>query len=152
MPIQPRLAARFPLALTAPALLLAPVGCSPGGPGHDNSRHLPAVGALGPYSGSVAVDDLVYVSGKIGERGGAFEREAATAIDAVEAELARHGLTLADAVSVTVYLTDMARYAEFNGVYAARFPEPYPARAVVGVAALPGEARVEISVTASGDD
>ena len=103
---------------------------------------------LGPYSGAVLSGDFCFVSGKIGERGGNFEHEASTAIDAVEGELARAGLSLADVVQVTVYVTDIANFHEFNEVYASRFDEPYPARAVVGVSDLPGQARVEIQAVA----
>ena len=71
-----------------------------------------------------------------------------TALDAVESELARAGATLADLVSVTVYLTDMQNYARFNEIYASRIPPPYPARTVVAVSALPAGALVEIQVVA----
>ena len=118
-------------------------GCS-----SSETTHQPAVGALGPYSGAVLSGDFVFVSGKIGERGGEFDHEVQTAIDAVEEELRRAGLALADLVSVTVYVTDMASYGQFNEIYAARVPEPYPARAVVAVSALPGGARVEIQAIA----
>lgn len=111
-------------------------------------RHVPAEGALGPYSAAVVAGDLCFVSGKIGERGGTFAHEVETTIDAVEAELVREGLGLGDVVAATVYLTDMGRYGEFNEIYGERFPAPYPARACVAVAALPGAARVEIMVTA----
>jgi 2-iminobutanoate/2-iminopropanoate deaminase len=110
--------------------------------------HREAEGALGPYSGSVDTGALVFVSGKIGERGGSFRREVETAIAAVEAELERSGLDLSDVVQSTVYLTDMALYGVFNEVYAASFPAPYPARACVAVAALPARARVEVMVVA----
>ncbi|MHC4427252.1 MAG: RidA family protein [Planctomycetota bacterium] len=103
---------------------------------------------LWPYSGSVLSGDFCFVSGKIGDRGGSFEAEATSALDAVEQELGRAGLTLRQLVQVTVYLTDIDNYEAFNEVYAARVPEPYPARAVVQVAALPGDARVEIQATA----
>ncbi len=112
------------------------------------TRHLEAEGALGPYSGSVVAGDFVFASGKIGARGGSFAREFETALDAVEAELARSGLGLGDAIDVTVYLTDMALYPELNDIYARRFPAPYPARTTVGVRSLPGYARVEIDVVA----
>ncbi|MCP3914541.1 MAG: hypothetical protein GY711_03165 [bacterium] len=112
------------------------------------TRHVAAEGALGPYSAAVVSGDFCFVSGKIGERGQSFAHEVETTIDAVEAELAREGLTLADVVASTVYLTDMGRYGELNEIYGGRFPAPYPARACVAVAALPGEARVEIMVTA----
>ena len=112
-------------------------------------RHLPAQGALGPYSASVEAHGLLFVSGKIGARGGAFAAEADSAIDAVEAELARAGLALRDVVSATVYLTDIALYAELNQAWQRRFAEPFPARACVAVAALPGGARVEVAVVAA---
>ncbi|MDH3592648.1 MAG: Rid family hydrolase [Planctomycetota bacterium] len=112
------------------------------------TTHRKAQGALGPYSGSVAAHGFVFCSGKIGTRGGSFETEFETALDAVEAELARAGLDLSHAVNVTVFVTDLALYEELNRIYARRFPAPYPARTTVGVDALPGGARVEISVIA----
>jgi len=136
-----------------PLLALATSSCAVfiGSDGWDGRRklvHAEAEGALGPYSGHVRAGDLVFVSGKIGEGGGTFEHEAATAIDRVAAELARARLSLDDVVSATVYLTDMELYGAFNAIYAARFPAPYPARACVEVGELPGGARVEIVVTA----
>lgn len=104
--------------------------------------------ALGPYSGSVGAGGFVFCSGKIGTRGRSFELEFETALDAVEAELAKSGLDLGDVVNVTLYVTDMERYEELNRIYARRFPEPYPARTTVAVASLPGGARVEIHAIA----
>jgi len=108
----------------------------------------PAVGALGPYSGSVTSGGLVFVSGKIGTPGGSFTQEVQTALDAVERELARSGAALSDVISVTVYLTNLDLYGEFNDVYAQRFDRPYPARACAEVSRLPGGARVELQVIA----
>ncbi|MBK7644170.1 MAG: hypothetical protein IPJ19_14175 [Planctomycetes bacterium] len=113
------------------------------------SKHLIAENALGPYSASVEAHGLVFVAGKGGSSAGSFAEEAEGAIRAVEKELARSGLGLADVVDVTVYLTDMARYAEFNQVYARVFPAPYPARACVAVSALPANLHVEIKATAA---
>ncbi len=124
------------------ALLLA--ACAPVAPSHQIDAR-----RLGPYSGSVATGDLLFLSGKIGsERSGSFEAEVRSALDAVEAELGLAGCSLADLLSVTVYLTDMQLYAEFNVLYAARVPEPWPARTCVAVTALPGGARVEIQTVA----
>ena len=103
---------------------------------------------LGPYSGSVLSGNFCFVSGKIGDTSGSFEAEVSGALDALEQELSRAGLTLYQLVQVTVYLTNIDNYEVFNEVYAARVPEPYPARAVVQVDALPGDARVEIQATA----
>jgi len=111
--------------------------------------HLPAANALGPYSASVESHGLVFVSGKGGPSDGSFAEEAEGAVRALESELARSKLTLADVVSVNVFLTDMGQYAEFNQVYARLFPQPYPARACVAVAALPAKFRVEIQAVAA---
>jgi 2-iminobutanoate/2-iminopropanoate deaminase len=133
------------LSLAALALLpLLPAGCA-----SPRSDHLPAEGALGPYSAAVSAGDLVFLSGKIGKRGVAFPEEVGTAIDAVEKDLAALGISLADVVSVSVFVTDMELYPQLNAVYAERFPKPYPARTTVGVAALPGTARVEIQAVAA---
>ena len=128
-------------------LSISTVGCKNNSASH-SLVHRSAVGALGPYSGSVTSDNLIFASGKIGKRGGSFAVEANTAIDAVEQELARSEVTLAAVVSVTVFLTDLELYDEFNSIYAKRFSHPYPARALVEVSRLPGDARVEIQVIA----
>lgn len=112
------------------------------------NEFLVAPAALGPYSGAVRAGEFVFVSGKIGERGQGFEHEVRTTLDAVEAELASAGLALRDVVAATVYLTDLGRYAELNALYAERFSAPYPARVCVEVSKLPGDAQVEIQVTA----
>ena len=111
-------------------------------------QHHADEGARGPYAGSVSAGGFVFCSGKIGTRGRSFELEFETALDAVETELQKSGLDLGDVVNVTVYLTDMERFEELNRIYARRFPEPYPARTTVGVASLPGGARVEIHAIA----
>jgi|SoiMethySBSTD1v2_1073268.scaffolds.fasta_scaffold249582_2 2-iminobutanoate/2-iminopropanoate deaminase len=129
---------------TAFAALLLLASCASNAP-----AHLAAENALGPYSASVEARGLVFVSGKGGKSGGSFAEEAEGAIRAVEKELSRSQLSLADVLSVTVFLTDMAQYAEFNQVYARVFPAPYPARACVAVSALPANLRVEIQAVAS---
>ncbi|MBL8862883.1 MAG: hypothetical protein JNK02_12870 [Planctomycetes bacterium] len=108
------------------------------------SVHHEARGALGPYSALVEAGELVFVAGRIGATEADFETEVETTLGAVEVELARAGLTLADVVQATCYLSDIGLYERFNAVYAARVPRPWPARAVVGVSGLPAGARVEI--------
>lgn len=134
------------------ALVTGFLGCAspddPPGAGGPDLLHCPAPGALGPYSGSVATGGLLFVSGQIGERGGSFEHEVVTALDALDARLRDGGADLGALVSVTVYLTDMGDYAAFNALYAARVPAPHPARTCVAVSALPGGARVELSAVA----
>ncbi len=135
--------------LPSVSILALAIGCAAprSSPGRKNV-HLPAEGALGPYSGSVLSGGLCFVSGKIGTRGDTLAVEVRTAIDAVEKELGRSGLGLADVVSATVYLTDMADYGELNALYAERFTAPHPARACIAVKELPAGARVEIQVIA----
>lgn len=131
-------------AALAILFLLTLTGC----PNPRMLRHQTDKGALGPYSGAVITSDFIFASGKIGQRDGDFDGEVQSALDAVESELGRAGASVRDLVSVTVYLTDMDNYARFNEIYAQRIGEPYPARAVVGVEALPGNAQVEIQVVA----
>lgn len=133
-----RNAALLALAFSLPAACAAP-----------RREHLPAPGALGPYSAAVTAGDLVFVSGKTGKTGGTWTADVEAALDSIEKDLARLDLSLADAVSVTVYLTDISAFAEMNAAYARRFPQPYPARTTVAVQALPGGARVEIQVVAA---
>lgn len=126
-------------------LLLPLVAC------HAPAEHLPAPGAMGPYSSGVAAGDLLWLSGKIGApetRGGPFEKEVQSALDAVQADLMRVGLSWTDVVSVSINLSDINLYGTLNDVYAKRVTAPYPARTCAAVAALPGGARVEITVVA----
>ncbi len=121
------------------------VGCAPQS---QPRAFLTASRGLGPYSGAVVAGNFCFVSGKIGNPQTSFEQQVRDALAAVEADLAAAELTLADVVSVTVYLTDLDNYAAFNGIYAEILHEPYPARACVEVSALPASAQVEISVIA----
>lgn len=139
----PSLRMRAAVAITAMSSVFAACRSADAAP-----RFVPAERALGPYSGSVAAAGFVFASGKVGADRASFATEVTAAIDAVQRELAGHELSLRDVVSVTVHLTDMADYAAFNALYAERFVAPHPARTCVAVAALPGGARVEITVIA----
>lgn len=112
------------------------------------TRHHPARGALGPYSAAVEAGGLVFLAGKVAPREGPFAAEAEACFDALDEELAHLGLSGAELVSVTVYLTDMADFTALNELYARRIPAPHPARATVAVAALPARARVELVAVA----
>jgi len=112
--------------------------------------------AIGPYAQAVAAGDLVFCSGQVGldpASGrlvpGGVAAEAARALENLAAVLSAAGLGLGDVVKTTVYLVDLADFAAVNEVYARHFPAPYPARATVGVAALPAGARVEIEAVAT---
>jgi len=107
--------------------------------------------AIGPYSQAVRAGDTVYLSGQIpldpksGELvKGDIAQEARRAFDNLSAVAATAGDGLQQVVRVTIYLTDLGDFAKVNEVMAEYFKEPYPARATVGVAALPRGARVEI--------
>ena len=113
-----------------------------------------APAAIGPYSQAVAAHGLVFCSGQIGlePASGALvegiEAQAEQAIANLTAVLAAAGARLADVIKTTIFLADMADFAPVNAVYARHFPEPYPARSTVAVAALPRGARVEIEASA----
>ena len=67
----------------------------------------------------------------------------------IKGVLAANGMTFADVVKTTVFLTTMDDFAGMNGIYARHFSQPYPARSTVAVLALPRGAKVEIEVTAA---
>jgi reactive intermediate/imine deaminase len=107
--------------------------------------------AIGTYSQAVRAGDTVYVSGQIpldpatGQLvSGDIEAEIRRVFENLKAIAEAAGGTLANAVKVTVFLTDLAHFSKVNEVMAAYIKEPYPARAAVGVAQLPRGARVEI--------
>jgi len=106
--------------------------------------------AIGTYSQAIEVNGTVYLSGQIAldPEGTELVADVRGQIHQVFRNLAAvaqaAGGSLADAVRLTVYLTDMADFAAVNEVMAEYIQEPYPARAAVGVAALPRGARVEV--------
>jgi 2-iminobutanoate/2-iminopropanoate deaminase len=110
-----------------------------------------APAALGPYSHAVTAAGLLFCSGQVpldaetGEIVGATPAEQAVrCLENLQAVCAAAGATLADAVKLTVYMTDLGAFAEVNDAYAQFFPSDPPARAAVGVVALPKGAQVEI--------
>lgn len=110
-----------------------------------------APAAIGPYSQAVRVGDLVFLSGQIALDPetmelvpGDVEAQARQVFDNLAAVAEAGGGTLADLVKLTVYLTDLENFQTVNRVMAERFTEPYPARAALGVAALPRGAAVEV--------
>ena len=110
-----------------------------------------APAAIGAYSQAVRVGDTVYLSGQIALHPATMEIVADDAEAQVRqvfenlAAVARaSGGGFADVVKITVYLTDLAHFGTVNDVMAEYFAEPYPARAAVGIAALPRGALVEM--------
>ena len=109
-----------------------------------------APAAIGPYSQAVKADSLVFLSGQIPldpQRMVLVEgmetqiRQVFTNLSAV-AEAAGGGLNTV--VKLTVYLTDLEHFALVNQIMEEYFQPPYPARAAIGVAALPKGAAVEM--------
>jgi reactive intermediate/imine deaminase len=110
-----------------------------------------APGAIGTYSQAVRAGDTVYISGQIPLDPGTMEPDMATFEDAarrvfrnLEAVAEAAGGSLDDAVKINISMTDLSNFAIVNSVMAEFMKEPYPARAAVGVAALPKGVPVEI--------
>jgi 2-iminobutanoate/2-iminopropanoate deaminase len=110
-----------------------------------------APAAIGPYSHAVAAAGLLFCSGQIpldpvsGELVGKTPAaQARRCLENLEAVCAAAGTTLQRAVRLTIYMTDLAAFAEVNEVYASFFVDDPPARVTVGVAQLPKGAQVEI--------
>lgn len=114
-----------------------------------------APGALGPYSQAIVTDGWIFASGQIPidpGTGSLVAGDIAEQTDRVLANLAAvlaaAGGSLRTVVKTTVYLSDMARFADMNAVYARHFGDHRPARATVAVAGLPKGVDVEIEVIA----
>lgn len=114
-----------------------------------------APAAIGPYSQAIEANGIVFVSGQLpidpatGEfaQGGVKEltRQSLTNMQNILAEV---GLTMENVAKTTVFLADMADFADMNSVYAEFFPGTCPARSAVAVKTLPKNALVEIECIA----
>ncbi|HEY7829351.1 MAG TPA: Rid family detoxifying hydrolase [Solirubrobacteraceae bacterium] len=110
-----------------------------------------APAAIGPYCHAVRAGDLLFCSGQI-----PLDPDSGELVGATPAEQTRRcmenllavcdaaGTTLARAVRLTIYMTDLQAFAEVNEVYGSFFAADPPARVTVGVAQLPKGAQVEI--------
>ena len=114
-----------------------------------HTSHAPQ--AIGPYSQAVRAGDTVYLSGQIPLDpatmqlvSGDIEAEIRQVFENLKAVAEASGGSLANAVKVNVFLTDLAHFAKVNEIMATYCTQPFPARAAVGVAQLPRGARVEI--------
>lgn len=115
-----------------------------------------APAALGPYSHAVAAGDLLFTSGQLGMdpatgklAGENIEAQTEQALNNLECVLTANGMTFANVVKATIFLTDLTDFATVNGIYATRFPAEPPARSCVQVAALPAGAKIEMEVIAT---
>jgi len=110
-----------------------------------------APAAIGTYSQAIASGSLVFLSGQIPLVPATMELVAGDVraqtrqvFDNLAAVAAAAGGSLNDLVKLTVYLVDLGDFATVNEVMSERFSEPFPARAAIGVSALPRGARVEV--------
>lgn len=109
---------------------------------------------IGPYSPVIQFGDLVFISGQIGFDSalnkipeGIVAQTKAAMIN-VKALLNAASCSIQDILQTTVYLAEIADFAEFNAAYESFFQEPYPSRATVAVKALPRGSLIEISAIA----
>jgi reactive intermediate/imine deaminase len=114
-----------------------------------HTEHAPQ--AIGTYSQAVKVDNTVYISGQIPLDpasmevvSGGIEAEITRVFDNLKAVAAASGGSLADVVKLNIFLTDLGNFPTVNEIMARYFAEPYPARAAIGVAALPKGVGVEM--------
>lgn len=110
-----------------------------------------APAAIGPYSQAIRTGNTVYLSGQIPLdpatmelAGGGVRGQIRQVLENLTAVAQAAGGTLADVVRLTVYLTDLTDFPTVNEIMIEYFTEPYPARAAIGVAALPKGATVEM--------
>lgn len=110
-----------------------------------------APAAIGPYSQAVKTGLVVFLSGQIGLDpvtkelvGGDFGAQVRQAFRNLDAVARASGGSLADAVKLTLFLTDLSKFAQANEIMAELVPAPFPARSTVGVASLPRGAQFEV--------
>ena len=110
-----------------------------------------APAAIGTYSQAVRVGNTIWVSGQIPLDPatkelvkGDMEAQVRQVFENLKAIVAAAGASFDDVVKATVFLIDLSHFGLVNKVMAEYFREPYPARAAVGVAALPRGAQIEV--------
>jgi len=111
--------------------------------------------AIGPYNHAVRVGDLLFSAGQIPISPadgnlvtGDIKVQTDRVLQNIKAILDDQGITFANVVKSTVFLTDLANFAGMNEVYAKYFTDNFPARSTIQVAGLPKGASVEIEVVA----
>jgi 2-iminobutanoate/2-iminopropanoate deaminase len=114
-----------------------------------------AAAPVGPYNHAVRVGDLLFCSGQIpldpatgNLLGGDIRAQTERVLENVKAILTDQGMTFANVVKATVFMTNLADFAAMNEVYARYFTADFPARSTAQVTALPRGANVEIEVIA----
>lgn len=112
-----------------------------------------APAAVGPYSQAIIASGgkTVFLSGQIGLEPATgelvsenFEGQVRQAFANLEAVVKEAGASLTDIVKLTLFLTDLSRFASANAIMAELIPQPFPARSTLGVASLPKGAQFEV--------
>jgi 2-iminobutanoate/2-iminopropanoate deaminase len=109
---------------------------------------------IGPYSQGIEIDGLIFLSGQIGlkpetgEMADNLAQQTHQVMKNISAMLYSAGCSFRDVVKSTIYLKDLAGFAEFNKIYSEYFTEDPPARTTVEVSALPRNALIEIDIIA----
>ena len=108
---------------------------------------------VGPFSQAVKIDGFLFFSGQVGQDPatgkvveGGIVAETERIFQNLSAVLKAAGKSFDHVACARVFLTNMSDYVALNGIYAKHFSQPFPARTVIGVAALPLGARVEIDL------
>ena len=111
--------------------------------------------AVGPYNHAVRIEDLLFCAGQIpidpasgSLVAGDIKAQTERVLQNVKAILEDQNLTFSNVVKSTVFMTNLADFADMNEVYAKYFTTDFPARSTIQVAALPKGANVEIEVIA----
>ena len=113
-----------------------------------HSDNAPA--AIGTYSQAIKAGNTVYMSGQIPldpksmELVEGFEAQTVQVFENLKAVAEAAGGSLKDIVKLNIFLTDLGNFATVNEVMSRYFQQPYPARAAIGIAALPKDAQVEM--------
>lgn len=112
--------------------------------------------AIGPYSQAISLNGFVFASGQIAIDPatnsiveGGIEAQTKQVMKNIGAILSAAGLSYANVVKTTVFITDMASFPVVNAIYGEYFTSNPPARSCVAVSALPKGALIEIEVIAS---
>lgn len=141
------------IAIFALPLCLALGACSPLS-NKASIRTDKAPAAVGPYSQAISSNGVLFLSGQIplNKSGvmvdGGIEEQTQQVIENLKAVLEANNMTLENIVSTTVYLRNLDDFQKMNAVYGQHFKNMPPARATVGVSAIPKGALIEISAIA----
>ncbi len=147
-------AARVSAFALAGLCLAIAQAAEPAAPIEFHAKQNAPAGMTLPFSESVQVGDMLYLSGEVGLDAtgklvaGGIKAEAKQVMDNIGADLARQGSSFDRVVQCTVALADMADWPAFNEIYRCYFKERFPARMAFAASALALGARVEVQCNA----